>query len=259
MRKIKYLVNKGTAEGTIVFIHGNSSSSTIFRNVLKDVNISQTKIAVDLPGHSYKDKIGDESNFSIKLFCGYLIKLIESIDDDILLVGSSLGGHLAIEIALKVKRLKGLVVFGTPPLKHPMNFEEAFLPIPEFSTFLVENPSSQNIQNIVDISIRKPEYREGVVRDFIKANGKARSELAKGIEGNKFVDEFEIFTNLRIPKYILIGAYDPIVNQEYLEEVKKQSVGKCTLISFEDCGHYLSVEDPEKFSKIIERIANEIF
>ena len=42
---------EGNDKGTIVFVHGSSSSSKVFDNIMNDKTIGQTKIAIDLPGH----------------------------------------------------------------------------------------------------------------------------------------------------------------------------------------------------------------
>ncbi len=99
-----------------------------------------SRVAVDLPGHGSSVKGYDnEADFYMHSYCKVLLKLIASIDDDILLVGNSLGGHIAIEIAEDIKRLKGLVIFATPPVKKPLNLEDAFLPIVEFQTLFFFN------------------------------------------------------------------------------------------------------------------------
>ena len=84
---------KGTKKGTIVFIHGNSSSSKVFEHIMKSDVIKQTKVAVDLPGHGLNsDNYSKDEDFSMASYRKKLIKLISQIDDDILLVGNSVGG-----------------------------------------------------------------------------------------------------------------------------------------------------------------------
>ena len=145
-----YKIKKGQVKGTIVFIHGNSSSSFVFDEVLKCKSIPQTKIAVELPGHGINTNLGHEvKDFSIEVYRAKLIDLLSRIDDDVLLVGNSLGGHLVIEVAQEVNRLKGLVIFGTPPLKKPLNLEEAFLPVDALQTFFTENPTDTEIESAI--------------------------------------------------------------------------------------------------------------
>ena len=48
---MKMIVKQGTQKGTIVFLHGNSSSNKVFDSLLNSKEIKQTMIAYDLPGH----------------------------------------------------------------------------------------------------------------------------------------------------------------------------------------------------------------
>ena len=93
----------------------------------------------------------------------YLLKQLKYHKGNVILVGHSLGGHLAIEIAEKIDNLKGLIIIGTPPVKKPMNLEEAFLPIQEIQTFFTENPIHKDIESIVDIALQNKKVKEEII------------------------------------------------------------------------------------------------
>jgi pimeloyl-ACP methyl ester carboxylesterase len=244
---------------TIVFIHGNSSSSKIFDPIMEDANVNYNKIAIDLPGHGENHNNYSDTDFSIPNTCKRLLKELSSIEGDILLVGNSLGGHLAIEIAPHVNNLKGLVIFGTPPLKKPLNPEEAFISVPALATFLTENPSVEEIETAIGTVIGSKENRKLLISDFTKADGRVRSVLVNDFGENKFDDEFTIFTTLKIPKYIIISEFDYSINPQYLETVKESCTSTCEIIYFDNCGHYPSIEKPEQFSEAIQKIAIKVF
>lgn len=254
-----YKIEKGQVKGTIVFVHGNSSSSFVFDAVLKSKLIPQTKITIDLPGHGVNADEGNEiRDFSIEVYRAKLIDLLSGIDDDILLVGNSLGGHLVIEVAQEINRLKGLVIFGTPPLKKPLNLEEAFLPVDALQTFFTENPSDANIESAINLAVQNKEHVRDLIKDFKKANPKVRTAVAVDIGEANFLDQYAIFTTLKVPKFIIVGKQDPSVNPKYLELVKN-CAEDCELIDFEDCGHYPSVEKSETFISTINRVVSKVF
>ena len=257
---MKYNIVKGINKGTIVFIHGNSSSSTVFDEIMKSETITQTKIAVDLPGHgSNLDGYIYDDDFSVISYRKKLIAFINTIDDDILMAGNSLGGHLAIEIAEDINRLKGLVIFGTPPLKKPINLEDAFLPVEALQTFFTENPANEEIESSVNVTVFNKELAYKIVEDFKKSNPKVRKAIVNDISQNSFLDQFKIFTNLKIRKYIIAGSHDPSVNPEYLKIVADACHGNCELIHFENCGHYASLEKPNEFVQTINLIGSKVF
>lgn len=257
---MKHTIIKGNKKGTILFIHGNSSSSVVFDEVMKSDLIAHSKITLDLPGHGASIKGYDAlEDFSVINYRNKQMTFINTIDDDILLVGNSLGGHLAIEISKDIKKLKGIVIFGAPPLKKPLNLEEAFLPVPELQTYFTENPDEDEIESAANVAVFNKKYVNKIIEDFKSTNPKVRKAIVKDITENKLLDQFKIFINLNISKYIIAGSHDPSVNPEYLKMVSDACDGNCELIHFENCGHFPSLEKPKKFTETIYLIANKVF
>ncbi|WKK66352.1 alpha/beta fold hydrolase [Lutimonas zeaxanthinifaciens] len=250
----------GTQPGTIFCIHGNSSSSRVFKDFLESNLIPQSKIVVDLPGHGDNNKGHFEQNdFTFDALKKYLVKLLENIDDDILLIGNSLGGHLAIEIAPEIEHLKGLVIMGTPPVKKPLNFEEAFISIPELNSFFKEDYTDEELDAFTGIALVNSSAKDVLSEDFKKCNPTVRSTLASDIMNGSFDDQYKIYTNLPFPKYIIAGDKDPSVKREYLNQVNELSKYGSKLIEIDNCGHYPSVDCPEKFIETIRIISQRIF
>ncbi|UKM66533.1 alpha/beta hydrolase [Flavobacteriaceae bacterium GSB9] len=245
-------------KGTIIFIHGNSSSSRVFDTVMTSDDIPYSKIAVDLPGHGENQENYDKiEDFTLSRFIDKCVDFINTIDNEILLVGNSLGGHLIIEAAQKINNLKGVVIFGTPPVKYPINLDEIYLPNKELQIYFTETPSLEDIYKMSKIAVFEDKYADLIVSDFQKTNPLVRAAIASSL--GDLTDEYEIFKNLQVPRYIIAGRQDPSVNLEYLKEVQKCCNGKCELIMFEKCGHYPSLEKPEEFISVIQNISSEVF
>lgn len=256
---MNYIVN-GNEKGTIFCIHGNSSSAKVFEKILSSDKISQTKIAVDLLGHGENHPKNLSLNeLSFESQKKHLLERILQIDDHILLVGNSLGGHLAIELAKEIPNLKGLVIMGSPPLKKPINFEEAFLPVAALNTFLTEFPNEKEIIEAFDIAVLNNSEKANMISDFKKANPFARKATAIDLMQNRLLDQYTIFTELLIPKYIIRGDSDISVNSKYLEKVKNACDKSCEIIDIQNCGHYPSIDKPIEFINFIKNIATEVF
>ena len=256
---MKY-ISKGTKKGTIFCIHGNSSSANVYQNLLEFDEIQHTKIAIDLKGHGKNQNVNYTLNdFSFTTHKEFLTKEILKIEDDILLIGNSLGGHLAIEIAREIKKLKGLVIMGTSPVKKPINFEEAFLPVAALNTFLTENPTEKEIKEAIQVTLIDKAKTKTIINDFKKSNPKVRKAIALDFMENKLLNQFTIFSKLDIPKYIIAGANDPSVNRKYLDLIKNNSKNSFKIFDLKNCGHYPSLDKPKEFNIIIKQIAKEIF
>ncbi|QOD61463.1 alpha/beta hydrolase [Polaribacter haliotis] len=257
---MKKIIKKGKKEGAIIFLHASSSSSSVFNHILNSDEVQQTKIAIDLPGHGNSiEEYKNHEDFTVDFFTEKLIEYINSIEDSILLVGNSLGGHLAIEIANKIHNLKGLLIFGTPPLKKPINFEEAFLPVAALQTFLTENPSNSEIEAAANVAVVNEKCVYTIISDFKNTNSNVRKKVAEDILGNNLANEHEIFTKLQVPKFIIVGDKDPSVNSTYLSQVQKDCEHYCEIIPFENCGHYASLEKPNEFLDAINTISKNVF
>ena len=250
----------GTEKGTIFCIHGNSSSAKAFQGLLKSDDVLNTKVAIDLKGHGKNLKNNDGLNdFTFDSQKKYILNQLSEINDEILLVGNSFGGHLAIEIAHEIKNLKGLVIMGTPPVKKPINFDEAFIPVDALNTYFTENPSESEIVNAALVAVDNKSNSSFISSDFKKANPLVRRATAEDITQDKLLDEFSLFTDLPVPKYIISGTSDPSINRSYLEYVKDCCGISCKIIDLERCGHFPSIERPNQFNNIIKGIAAEVF
>lgn len=250
----------GSKEGTVVYIHGNSSSANIFKSIVECDTLNHTAVVVDLPGHGKnKEDYQNLEDFSIENYNRLCADFINSIDDDIILAGNSFGGHIAIEIAPQIKRLKGVLIFGTPPLKRPLNIEEVYLPIKESQVFFMENPSDEEIKAMSKVATYNETYSHIIESDFKNTNPKVRAAIAKDVMNNAFANEYEIFTQLQVPKYIIAGKQDPSINMDYLKQVVEVCDGSCSLIEFDECGHYPSLEQPELFTSTINKISETVF
>ena len=249
---------KGIKKGTIFCVHGNSSSANEYKALLDSIEIEYTVVSIDLNGHG-NNQIRNTSAFSFESQKEFIMKNVAEINDDILLIGNSLGGHLAIEIATKIERIRGLVIMGAPPLKKPLNLDEAFMPIVELGTFFTEHPKEQELLKTIDIVVKNKKKCSVIIEDFHIANPLVRKSLATDVTENNMLDQFEIFTNLEIPKYIIVGDSDPTVKRNYLDAVKAQCSTSCSILEIKECGHYPSIERPNEFNRLIEKISREVF
>lgn len=109
---------------TFVLLHGNSTSSHVWTNVMESMIGHKSVIALDCIDHGDSsewrngtDHVPTAQN-QIDVFVAVLRALSVC---ECILVGHSMGGHLAIRLAEALEeqtsiRIKGLAVFGTPPL-----------------------------------------------------------------------------------------------------------------------------------------------
>ncbi|MEQ8903752.1 alpha/beta hydrolase [Ekhidna sp.] len=234
----------------LVCLHGNSSSSAVFndlRGAFDDVH------TITFPGHSGNFYSNPESDYSLNELRAFAIRHIPQ-DKPFILIGNSLGGHIALEVAPSLKNCTGLVLFASPPLKRPLNIEEAFMPTEVLGTFLDAHPTFESIKSSIESLCVDNSIVKLLVNDFKKTDPKFREVLAKSIADGELMDEVKILEKLTIPVYVIHGKQDPTPNIGYIRKLK----GINKIFEIDNCGHYASLDSPEKFIKIIKEVIQEV-
>lgn len=250
---LNFKVKQGSEPGIILCIPGNSSSSGYFECLFQHEHINHSVVAPDLPGtgDSYHSKA--PSYYSILRLRETVTQFANELNEDILLVGASLGGHLALEIAPDIQRLKGLVIFGAPPLKKPANMQEAFLPFDEMNYFFEEEVPKEKARALFAKASHNPKAVDRLMDDFYNTDPKTRSRLMEDVTSDLLLDELEIFNTLKCKKYIIEMEHDIISNNHYIQSA---TVG-AKILKMTECGHFPALEKPEEFSELIQGIASE--
>ena len=248
---------KGRKAGTIILIHGNSSSSAINEHLLADDEFDYSIVAIDLPGHGENQPSKDIEHYFIKHINAQLKKTINNYQDELLLIGHSLGGHLAIHIANEIENLKGLVISGTSPLKAPLNLEEAFFQIPELKHMYTEHLDDEVVRKTIEIAthINSKEILDRLTSDFQKTDPSFRSTLFKEIMSGLMPNEASLFQKLALPKYIITTEYEKVVNQTYVLSLDPEAEN----YMIKNAGHYPQLEQADEWNSIILKIAKEVF
>ena len=128
-----------------------------------------------------------------------------------MLVGHSLGGHIALEVSEISSEIKGIVIFGTPPLGIPPAINEAFLDMRLKPSLLVKE------------GVEIPQL---FIDDFNNTDPNARKFLMRNTAKNRFKDEIHIVSNLKIPLAIIHGAQDKSISLDYIKKYKCPHFGK---------------------------------
>ncbi|MEP0825115.1 MAG: alpha/beta fold hydrolase, partial [Nitrososphaera sp.] len=102
----------------VLLIHGLGGSIESWTNNIEELAKTLRVIAIDLPGFGQSDK--PKINYTIKFYRDFIVDFLEQLQvDKISIVGSSLGGHIAAEVAMShsalVEKLILMSPAGTPP------------------------------------------------------------------------------------------------------------------------------------------------
>lgn len=122
----------GGAGTPLLLIHGNSSCRAVFaRQTGSELAARHRLITFDLPGHGQSgDALDPVRTYSRTGLADCAVDVLEHLGvREAVVLGWSLGGHVAIEMLSRFRGMKGLVVTGTPPIRHG-GFRDGFVASP---------------------------------------------------------------------------------------------------------------------------------
>lgn len=255
-QKIAYLDNEISSELVLVFVHGNSSNSESFMHQFNDTKLKTYRmIAIDLPGHGNSDWLTHYTIPSLSRTIADFIKVLGL--NQTLLVAHSLGGHLVIQTLKQIKNCKGLYLFGTPPLKLPLNFDDAFLPNPAMPLFFKSELSKTEIKQFAS-SLTTEKHITMLTESIVNTDDSIRGKLMESIQNGELKDEVKILNSINIPVAIILGSHDSLINAAYLENLEIHNLWKNKCHFIKNAQHNPQLEQPELFSELLSLFAKEV-
>ena len=143
---------------TILFLHGNSLSSATFKNQFEDEQLNRYNLlAIDFPGHGKSEWSEDkDKDYSLYGFRDVVVEVIKQLRiEDFIFAGHSLGGHVAIECLPFLPNCKGIMFWGTPPIKLPLDTSQLFLPNPDMGLFFKQDLSNEELSKLAEITLNE--------------------------------------------------------------------------------------------------------
>jgi pimeloyl-ACP methyl ester carboxylesterase len=199
-------------------------------------------LTYDLPGHGKSENAPlPEQVYSLPGYAKHLRTLLEILNlKDIVLLGFSLGGHLANEAAGNHigSSVRGLCTIGAPPIDHLGDFQRAFIPLPEEASLFVKNVTEYHSRIIVDAMTGSSGLQELFLEDIMRTDSMAREYLMKSIGEGIFHSEHDFLGNTEIPVLCMFGRNDKMISPEYISgERIKNLLG--SRLKFSEGGEHL--------------------
>lgn len=227
-----------------------------FKEQLKSNLLEKYEIlCLDLPGHGKSESL---KSYSITEILNILLFNLEGIDN-IILIGHSLGGHLSIQLTRALKsRCKGLILMGCPPLRTPLNIEQAYVLNEGSANFLQKDLSEISISKIAKLIYPYNNKVHENIRDSIKnTDGKFREGFAASLVEEQFYDEVKALNLFKGKILFVLGENDLLVNKNYIEDINSE-LHHSSLHIIENAGHCLHIESPNQLNRLIAEFGQSI-
>jgi pimeloyl-ACP methyl ester carboxylesterase len=200
----------GSGDLPVLLIHGNSLSREVFRKQLGGALSKRYHlVAFDLPGHGdSSDALSAFRTYTGPSLADAAIEVLDLLGlGEVVVVGWSLGGHIALEMASQFSGIKGLLIIGAPPVsRHDM--AEGFIATPHMRLAGQQYFGPSEIDAFGEAIFGAPipvAFRRAIER----ADGLARKTILEAARSGLGIDQRRLVENLAVPLAVVNGAQDP--------------------------------------------------
>jgi pimeloyl-ACP methyl ester carboxylesterase len=263
----------------VIFVHGLGSSGYMeWRRNLETVAERHRVLAPDLPGYGRTDK--PRVRYTIPYFARFIRSYMEESGlRSAALIGASLGGRVALEVALEEpKRVRKLVLVNTLGLGRPQvrmaQIAYGLVTIPrvgEAVMGLARDALTWAPRTVVrrfaarysgtggDLALTMDDGYLSDLREMYALEGYRSAYLStvrslvnpRAIFGGHH-DVTRRLNELKIPVQLIWGANDPLFPLAHAERARSM-IERASLAVIDGAGHMPQAERPEEFNRVLHR------
>lgn len=261
-KNIFYYESKDSGQ-PVVFVHGTSTSSSVFIRQLIDSALSYQFrfIAFDLIGHGKSDMSDNpESDYSMEGLSSFLIEFNNELNiKNAVYVGSDLGANIILESFKDLNKPKGLVLLGATPFSNPIS-DQVFLKDSIRELFFKSGLDDSEVHQLAHLFVEEDTVYPDFIPDLLRqADIKMRSVLFESIKKRKYKDQIEIVKSIDVPIAVYYGEYDQIIDFSYLNSVDFPGIWRTIIHVIKDSGHLFFYESPADFNLSFEAYLLSVF
>lgn len=238
----------------LLMIHGNSFSWEVFYHQLQSPLAENYRlIAIDLPGHGQSDNAPDPIHtYTLPGLADAVIELLEKIGvSETVILGWSLGGHIAIEMLSRFSGIRGLMITGTPAVRRN-GMGEGFRGSPRTKMASQEIASEAEIEDFV-MGIFGESVKPFLLDTVKRADGRFRKRLFEAAREGAGADQRQTVESSTVPLAVVNGAEDSVINLDYIDTVAYANLWEGQCYRLPGAGHAPFWQAPDKFNPILER------
>ena len=245
--RIFYYDNK--LEGIpLLFIHGWLGSSLEWAYQLFHFNLKKHIIMLDLPGFGKSDK--PKTNYSINFFTKQVLEFLKLLGyDEVILIGHSLGGMIALTIAIQNPKLvKKLILINTSGTfsQSIKNKWDLFWLNLVFRLFY-KNFLKIIIKQIISTKIENKEFKKHY-NNALKIPKSVVLSTFKNMT-SKF-NIYKDFSQIVQPTLIVYGNEDKVISRSMIDTLDKL-IDNSKVVVIENSPHRVMVENHTIVNKFI--------
>ncbi|WP_052214605.1 alpha/beta fold hydrolase [Belnapia sp. F-4-1] len=253
------VTNSGGSGTPLLLIHGNSSCRQVFaRQMRSDFAARCRLITFDLPGHGQSEDAHDPARtYSLPGLADCTVELLERLGvSSAVVLGWSLGGHVAIEMLSRFKGMKSLILTGTPPIRRG-GFVEGFVSSPADGLAARRHLSEAEVDTFARAMFGEPvePFLQGAIG---RSDGRCRQGLFEASRAGLGVDQRLAVEGSALPVAVINGAADPLIRLDYLDDVAYRNLWEERCHRLDGAGHAPFWHAADAFNALVGRFLGEL-
>ena len=231
----------------VLLIHGLGGSVDSWAKNIDALSAHHKIVALDLPGFGLSDK--PRITYSTKFYADFISHFITELNFPVSIVGSSLGGQIAAEIAIKNQELVSNLVLISPAGVPPFSFKgsQALRSYIRVTNAKNSREIKQILQSIDGVPV-SDEYAQWVF-DRISMPGAKEAFHSALKESAKAPRLTKRLHKMASPTLVLWGQKDTMIPVKYASSLI--GIENIRVVLLENCGHRPHAENPQVFNNLI--------
>jgi pimeloyl-ACP methyl ester carboxylesterase len=263
-------MDEGKGNNTLLFIHGLANYAPVWKHQMQELSKTNRCIAIDLPGNGYSSR--GEVPYSMFFYAECIVKFIEKMElKNVVLTGHSMGGQIAIIIALRYPHLIEKLVLVAPAGLEYFAPHEIMMMQGMMNMGNLFYADEFHLESAIKQSFFNTQNESGTIIDELKALMHAhslkewRTMSLASINGmlNEQVQQY--LKNIAVPALILFGNKDALIPNTLIhfgetpESIAKKGaalIPNSTYKMIPNAGHFVHIEQAHEVNKAIAGFLN---
>lgn len=238
-------VSQGSGKPTLVFLHYFSGAAVSWQWVIEILQTDFRCIALDLPGFGEASPLAEPS---LKNYSAFIRRALVQLElDHVVLIGHSMGGKLALQVAADLASdalERVILVAPSPPTQEPM-------PEDERERLLNNHQSPDVAATTVNSATQKPlpdPRRATAIRTHTQAENRTwRWWLLDGMH-RSIADQLD---QIQVPVSVIASSDDPVIPWDTIQDEVMALLPTAELTQLSTVGHLIPLEAPGQLAQSI--------
>lgn len=229
-----------------------------------DIFKSYHRIAIDLPGYGESaPPINPLKTYSFPGFAEAITGVVNQLPiKKLIIVGWSLGGHVALEMVSELPQLAGLLITGTPPFEVSLQgIQKGFKALePEImACFGKKEISMEEAKLLAKVSgYDGSEEKKFLVDAILATDEGARFFYPQSIINGIGQNQCDIIAKWDKPIAVVAGENDIAINYDYVRnELHFKNLWRNKVHVLANAGHQVMLDQPEAFNLVIKEFVED--